>query len=245
MDNLKHSQEDPAIVTSIIEKLNDKYGQEVIDGKNMEITATRGKIHEYLGMRINFSDTNKVMFTIYDYIYKLTDKLPEDMKGMSATPASTNAFKINDKSPNFDEGQKELFHHFVAKSLFLLKQAQLDLQTAVSFLCTRVQQPTEHNWHKLCQMMKYLQATRHLLLILEDDGTNLAKWHIDGLFAVHHNMKSHTGVFMTKGKGATYTASTKQKLVAKSQLRPSSLPSMTVSTKFSGLVISFRHKDTL
>ena len=111
----------------------------------MEITATRGKIHKYLGMTIDFSDMNKVMFTIYNYIYKLINELPNNMKGMSATPASTNVFDINDKSPKLDKGQKELFHHLVAKSLFLSKQAWPDLQTVVSFLCTRVQQPTEHD----------------------------------------------------------------------------------------------------
>lgn len=167
-------------------KVND-YGQEVINGKKMAITATRKKVHEYLGMTINFSDMNKVMFTMYDYIYKLIDKLPGDMKGMSATPASTNTFEINDKSPKLDEGQKELFHHLVAKSLFLSKRARPDLQTVVSFLCTRVQQPTEHDWHKLRRTMKYLQATRHLPLILKHDGTDSVKWHIDGSFAVHHS----------------------------------------------------------
>jgi len=53
-------------------------------------------------------------------------------------------------------------------------------------------------------------------LILEDNGNGVASWHIDGAFAVHHDMKSHTGVYMSTGKGAMYASSTKQKLVAKS-----------------------------
>jgi len=41
------------------------------------------------------------------------------------------------------------------------------------------------------------------------------KCWVDSSYAVHMNMQSHTGVIMSLGKGATYTASTKQKLNTK------------------------------
>ena len=44
-------------------------------------------------------------------------------------------------------------------------------------------------------------------------------WHIDGSFAVHNDMKSHTGIYMSTGKGAMYASSNKQKLVAKSSTK--------------------------
>jgi len=43
-----------------------------------------------------------------------------------------------------------------------------------------------------------------------------AKWWVDSSYAVHPDMKSHTGIYMTLGKGAKYTASCKQKLNTKS-----------------------------
>lgn len=64
--------------------------------------------------------------------------------------------------------------------------------------------------------MKYLQDIQNLPLILEDKGTGTVKWHIDGSFAVHNNMKSYSKIYMTTGKGATYLASIKQISVAKS-----------------------------
>ena len=37
-------------------------------------------------------------------------------------------------------------------------------------------------------------------------------WWVDSSYAVHPDMKRHTGIFMTIGKGGTYTSSCKQKL---------------------------------
>ena len=62
----------------------------------------------------------------------------------------------------------------------------------------------------------YLQATRSLPLILEDDNSGNARWYVDAAFAVHHDMRSHTGIYLSTGKGATYAASRKQKLTGKS-----------------------------
>ena len=52
--------------------------------------------------------------------------------------------------------------------------------------------------------MKYLQDTRYLPLILEDDDSGVLKWCIDGFFAIHNDMKSYTGVNLTMGKGTIY-----------------------------------------
>jgi len=43
-----------------------------------------------------------------------------------------------------------------------------------------------------------------------------AKRKVDSSYAVHPDMKSHTGIYMTLGKGATYTALCKQKINTKS-----------------------------
>ena len=53
-------------------------------------------------------------------------------------------------------------------------------------------------------------------LILEADSSHIIKWWIDASFAVHHDMKSHTGGTMSLGKEATYSTSIKQCLVTKS-----------------------------
>lgn len=44
-------------------------------------------------------------------------------------------------------------------------------------------------------------------------ATNLGEimWYLDAAFAVHMDMKSHTGALMTFGRGSTMSVSTKQK----------------------------------
>ena len=64
--------------------------------------------------------------------------------------------------------------------------------------------------------MKYLWGTRYLPLVLKADDSRSIKWWINGAFVVHGDMKSHTGVMMSLGKGAAYTTLMWQKLNTKS-----------------------------
>ena len=67
-------------------------------------------------------------------------------------------------------------------------------------------------------MMKYLEETKELVLTLEAEGGDIlmCKWYPDAAFAVHPDMKSHTGGVFTAGKGAINTISAKQKLNTRS-----------------------------
>lgn len=65
--------------------------------------------------------------------------------------------------------------------------------------------------------MKYLRGSKHLELTLEGtNGLNLVQWYVDGSFAVDPDMRSHTRVTMTMGKGATIAQLVKQKLNTRS-----------------------------
>jgi len=107
-----------------------------------------------------------------------------------------------------------LFHHLVAKLLYLSKCTSQDIQTAVDFLCTRVKEPDTDDYKNLTKVMQYLRNTKDMTLTIEPGDK--PKWWVDSSYVVHPDMKSHTGIYMTLGKGATYTASCKQKLNTKS-----------------------------
>jgi hypothetical protein len=64
--------------------------------------------------------------------------------------------------------------------------------------------------------MKYLQSTIDLPLVLSTDGSGKLRWHIDASYAVHMDMRSHTGGAMMLGKGSVYSTLVKQKLVTRS-----------------------------
>jgi hypothetical protein len=86
----------------------------------------------------------------------------------------------------------------------------------VAFLSTCVTAPDVDDYKKLSRVMKYLRGTRDIILTLEADDMHVLKWWVDGAYAVHDDMRSHTGAVMSMGKGAAYATSIKQKLNTKS-----------------------------
>ena len=64
--------------------------------------------------------------------------------------------------------------------------------------------------------MIFLQNTKDECLKLTIDISGVARWYVDAAFAVHPDMRSHTGAFMTMGRGAFISSSNKQKINTRS-----------------------------
>jgi hypothetical protein len=79
-----------------------------------------------------------------------------------------------------------------------------------------VKSPDEDDWKKLACVIKYLRGTHKMPLTLEAGNLQVIKWWVDASYAVHDDMKSHTGGMMTMGKGVVYATSTRQKLNTRS-----------------------------
>jgi hypothetical protein len=60
--------------------------------------------------------------------------------------------------------------------------------------------------------MKYVRGTKKLPLRLSADGSSILKWWVDASFAVHPNLRAHSGGGLSLGKGFPILSSTKQKL---------------------------------
>ena len=86
----------------------------------------------------------------------------------------------------------------------------------IAFLCTRVREPTMEDWGKLHRVIDYLERTKNECLVMKMDETGTIKSYIDVLYAVHPDMRSHTGAVMTLGKGAVVSISSKHKVNARS-----------------------------
>jgi hypothetical protein len=137
------------------------------------------------------------------YVKETIKYFPEYLKNTSAvTPSNEKLLKLNPKSRKLSKDKEEEFHTAVNKGLFASTIARPDIQPTISFLCTRVREPTEEDWNKLQRLMKFLNATQNDVLTLRADGSNVIKWHIDAAFAVHPDFKSHTGSVASLGKGA-------------------------------------------
>ena len=103
----------------------------------------------------------------------------------------------------------------MAQLLYLSKRARPDIQISVSFLFTRIIVPDTDHYKKLVRVVKYIQGTIGLPLILSIDKSANIKWYVDASFEVHKDMRSHTGGFMTMGTGRAYVQSSKQNLKTK------------------------------
>ena len=206
VDDLKISHVDGDVVSDIINKLDKEYG------KVTPLTITRGKVHEYLGMTIDFNKPRKVQIIMLKYVEELLNEMPDSMQGKAVTPAAQHLFQTNNNSSLLEADEKEFFHTTTAKLLFLSKRARPDLQTAISFLCTRVQAPDLDDYKKLARVIRYLRATKEIPLTLEGDSINILKWYVGSSFAIHNDMKGHTGAYFTLGKGGVISSSARTKL---------------------------------
>jgi hypothetical protein len=204
------SHVDAKVNTGIIKLIGDKFRKEA------PITITRGPVHDYLGMTLDYSDPGKVKIKMIDYVEKMLADLPKDMDGEAPTPAGNHLFTVNGNRTKVDEDRAQFFHTYVAKTLFLCKRARPNLQTAVAFLCTRVQSCDKDDHKKLIRMLQYIWATKDDFLTLSANSLHNVQWWVDTSYAVHPNMKSHTGGAMSLGWGIIYGTSKRQKLNTKS-----------------------------
>jgi hypothetical protein len=209
VDDLMSSHVDPKVNDDFLKWLNKMYGS------HGEVKATRGKVHDYLGMTFTFRDDGKVEISMVDYINKLVDEFPIKITKTAPTPAAENLFAVG-KGDKLDAKMAKTLHTWVAKALFACKRARPDTHTAVTLLCTRVKSPNQDDWKKLMTLLEYFNGTRGDVLILGIDDIAIVKWWIDASFAVHPDFKSHTGASMSLGTGCPISMSRKQKLNTRS-----------------------------
>ena len=201
-----------------IEVLRQEYENIFEDGTG-KLTVHRGKHLKYLGMNLDFSTKGICKVTMPEYIDELLtvwEAMDPDDKGTKDCAAPKDLFGVDPKCAKLPPKGREKYHRMVAKILFATKRARPDTGTAISYLTTRVQEPDRNDWRKLSHLMQYIRATRKLPLILGADGTGILKWYVDGSYAVHPNMRGHTGGGLTMGRGYPISASTKQRMNTRS-----------------------------
>ena len=115
-----------------------------------------------------------------------------------------------------DQATSELYHRLVAKFLYAAKRAGPGIQVAVAFLCRKVPCPNKDDYKKLGRLVRYVKGSTHTPLVIGYDNTCNLVWSIDASFAVHMDMKSHTGYCLIMGTGVVISASTKQNITTRS-----------------------------
>ena len=109
------------------------------------------------------------------------------------------------------------FHRGVAQALFLACRTRGDILCPIIFLASRVQQPTAQDYEKFDDVLKYLNRTKELGMMLGGMSDNQARLSVfcDASYAVHDDMKGQLGMFITYGRGGIVIKSNKDKSVAR------------------------------
>ena len=61
-------------------------------GKETELEISQGKIHDYLGMILDFTTPGQLTVQMFNYINRIVVDLPKDMIGTSMTLATHHLF---------------------------------------------------------------------------------------------------------------------------------------------------------
>ena len=209
VDDMKISHVDPNVVTSVISMIEDYFDK---------MTVTRGRTHTFLGMKIVYTDKGTAEVSMESYLREALEIAQMNIQRTANTPARRDLFDDYPSALALPIEDAERFHSVVAALLYVSMRARSDLLLPIAFLCTRVSKSTTRDQDKLRRVLEYIQGTFDLVYTLGADSlTNivLRTW-VDASFAVHPDMRSHTGVASSLGRGAFMCRSSKQKLNTKS-----------------------------
>ena len=207
VDDNKISHADCRVVTKVIKKIEAHFGK---------MTVTRGTHHVFLGMNITYQADGTASIGMKDYIQESIDDFPDELSKGAATPSRRTLFEIDPDSPKLNETRSEMFHSIVAKQLYVSHRGRPDVQLPIAFLCTRVSKSTEQDWSKLKRVLEFLKGTLDDRITLGADDITIMQTWVDASYAVHSDMKSHTGGTVSFGRGSIMSKSSKQKLNTKS-----------------------------
>jgi hypothetical protein len=202
VDDNKVSHVEYDVVTEILESIEKKFGK---------MSITRGKKHSFIGMDIDILENKKLKILMKGHIEEAINNFNEEITRTAPTPARKDLFEIDENSERLSDSDAENFHSVVALLLFIAIRARVDILLAISFLCTRVSKSTKQDKAKLKRVLEYLNGTRDLPYILGADSLEAFFSWIDAAFAVHEDMRGHTGGATSMGTGAFMVKSSKQK----------------------------------
>ena len=207
VDDIKAMSESQDLLDELQFDLEETFGK---------MTVTDGPIHDYLGMKFDYTNQGKVSITMKKYLDGVVEE--SGVQGTAQSPAGENLFEISENSILLDEPNRENFHKTVAQLLYAAVRARPDILLPVIFLTTRVTKATEEDLKKLRRVLRYVNGTSDLGLILgaDDDGRLRIITYGDASFGVHADGKSHSGILISLGRGGIIIKAVKQKIVTKS-----------------------------
>jgi len=199
-----------------LQLLEDKYGEPrvqrntSVDYLNVSITRLNSSTNQF--------PEGTFLVSQQGYLETLKNKYPDYFwtDDSVKVPYTTELFSDGDVSPASDP---KMFVSVVMSLVYVCTRARPDIFLAISYLCTKVKNPTAEDETKLRRLCAYLQNTITLVLAFTPStDLNIVSW-VDASYAIHDDAKGHSGTLITVGcvKGSpVFIRSRKQKLVTRS-----------------------------
>jgi hypothetical protein len=216
VDDCKLSHRKTKVIYSMIGYIRQEYESIFKDG-SVAMTASRGNIHKYIGMTLDYTVRGQVKITMFHYVDEILtafNNAEPKGGGTKSSAAPDSLLKVEESCKKLKQDKDMEFHNLVAKTLYATKNRP-DTCTSIKLLTTRVLAPEKDDWNKLFHLMRYIRYTRMMPLILSANGSGILKWWVGASFAEHPNMRGHSGGGLSSGQGFPKVSSTKQKLNCK------------------------------
>ena len=131
-----------------------------------DLTITRGKQHNFLGMDLTFNNDGTVKIEmkkqLEDTIKMVDERL---LSNKVSSPASKKLFEVSEDATLLNEKESELFHTIVAKLIYICKRSRPDLETVVAFLCTRVSKSDQEDLQKIAPVIIFSNLPGHFSIL--------------------------------------------------------------------------------
>lgn len=85
------------------------YLNEKFKTKFVKWSVCKGKVHNYLGINIDYMNNNYVNFTLYDFKENVLKEVMKVTKGLSPWPVSSKLFEVDDKLTPLNDSDANIF----------------------------------------------------------------------------------------------------------------------------------------
>ena len=129
VDDLMSSHVDKKVNNCFLAWFEKQYGEH---GK---VKFTRGKLHNFLGMKMDFQTKGKLKVDMTKYMKKMYEDFEAKyiLTNKNMSPAANDLFPNDTSSPKLDDEMREDFHTYTAHGLSLIHISEPTRQEAISY----------------------------------------------------------------------------------------------------------------
>jgi len=172
-----------------------------------------GRLHYFLGVRINQLDDGSVWMGQETYVENLLTKY-----GLSDSKTYGTPMEVNSKPEEDEESAKSFDQHqylsAIGSLLYLTSATRPDIAYAVNKMAQFSANPTTVHWAKVKRIIEYLKGTKNLGLHFTKKNLELIGYSDADFAGDIVDRKSTSGFVFTRGGAAISWMSRKQSMVA-------------------------------